>query len=474
MKGSSRVDSWLFAGGALALRLAVVVWAWGRVPPTADGKFYHVVAQRIAAGDGYTWLWPDGVVTYAAHYPVGYPALMALPYSIFGPVPGAVMVVNAIVGAWLVFFSHRLCVDAGRHFFPEPRVRLGAAVAAGLLAVSPTLVGYTPALMTEGAVAALLVAGAYFAVMAQGAQRSGERYRALFAVVLLSAGATFLRPQSVLFAPLFGVAALRGGLLKRTVAAAAVSLGCLAIVMPWTLRNCEKMERCVFVSANGGWNLLIGTFPEGQGAWVALDGERVPPECREVYQEAAKDECFGKAGVRRIFERPLRWLALIPNKLRATVDYSAAAADHLVESGALAAEKKHLVSYPEFALQRIGYLLALLGAGVCARRNSTWTKSIGIMMLIGVLGFLGLGAALGFSAILFLLLVRRSPLGVVGVLVGAFAIFSTLLIHAVFFGAGRYALPLLPLTAPLVGLGTAEVVGWLSYKSRVPGPAREV
>ena len=61
---------------ALVARLVVVAWAAGHIPPTADGAYYHRLAIRLATGQGYTWLWPDGVVTAAAHYPVGYPALI--------------------------------------------------------------------------------------------------------------------------------------------------------------------------------------------------------------------------------------------------------------------------------------------------------------------------------------------------------------------------------------------------------------
>jgi len=62
--------AWLSAL-AFALRVLVVCWAKDRFPPADDGSFYHVVAQRIAHGQGYTWLWPDGAVSFAAHYPVG-------------------------------------------------------------------------------------------------------------------------------------------------------------------------------------------------------------------------------------------------------------------------------------------------------------------------------------------------------------------------------------------------------------------
>ena len=79
-----RRETWWIFGLALALRLLVALWGAGRFPPADDGSFYHVVATRIAHGDGYTWAWPDGVITYAAHYPVGYPALLGAGYTLMG------------------------------------------------------------------------------------------------------------------------------------------------------------------------------------------------------------------------------------------------------------------------------------------------------------------------------------------------------------------------------------------------------
>ncbi|HSU39371.1 MAG TPA: hypothetical protein VLJ38_07380, partial [Polyangiaceae bacterium] len=76
---------------ALALRMIVVAYAAGRFPPADDGSFYDVVASRIARGLGYTWAWPDGAITYAAHYPVGYPAMLAAGYALFGARPVVAM-----------------------------------------------------------------------------------------------------------------------------------------------------------------------------------------------------------------------------------------------------------------------------------------------------------------------------------------------------------------------------------------------
>src|SRR5512144_589034 len=102
----------VLAAAALLTRLVFVLWAASRFGPAEDGKFYHVVAGRIARGLGYTWLWPDGAVTYAAHYPVGYPALVGAVYAITGPVPGAAMALNAVLGAAAVFAVHRVSAEA--------------------------------------------------------------------------------------------------------------------------------------------------------------------------------------------------------------------------------------------------------------------------------------------------------------------------------------------------------------------------
>src|SRR4029079_8391323 len=106
--GPSRRPAILTLVIALAVRLAVVAWAAGRFPPAADGTYYQRIAERIAEGLGYTWLWPDGAVTYAAHYPVGYPALAGALYALFGPRPAVAMALNALLGALAAYAVHRM------------------------------------------------------------------------------------------------------------------------------------------------------------------------------------------------------------------------------------------------------------------------------------------------------------------------------------------------------------------------------
>ncbi|HMJ12615.1 MAG TPA: hypothetical protein VK524_14420, partial [Polyangiaceae bacterium] len=153
---SGAAASLVIFGIALGVRALVTLWAAARIPPVEDGHFYHVVATRIAQGLGYTWLWPDGAVTYAAHYPVGYPALIAAAYALFAAAPASAMGCNALLGSLAA-------VAAGR--MVSSYVRGGAGTVAGLLvALHPALVAYTPALMTEGATASLLMIAGWLAV----------------------------------------------------------------------------------------------------------------------------------------------------------------------------------------------------------------------------------------------------------------------------------------------------------------------
>jgi hypothetical protein len=242
---SSRRDVWLLFFGALFVRLAVCVWAWDVVPPTADGSFYHVVAQRIAAGLGYTWLWPDGAVTYAAHYPVGYPTIMGALYALFGPIPGAVMVFNAAIGSLAIVATYGICWRTIHATAWKASARQASLLVCAWLALSPTLVGYTPALMTEGAVGAFVIFAARCSIAWQEReQRDWVRWAALFAMITCLAMATYLRPQSVLLAPVVALLMVRRGFGGRLLAVTTVSLACAALSsrMPADLPSCASAD----------------------------------------------------------------------------------------------------------------------------------------------------------------------------------------------------------------------------------------
>lgn len=440
----------LFVALGLAVRLGVAIWAASRFPPADDGSFYHVVAQRIAHGQGYTWAWPDGAVTYAAHYPVGYPALVGLGYALFGAHAVVAMFLNAVVGALGVGAVHRIALRFG--------VVRAARVGGLLAAFDPGLVFYTPALMTEGFVASLLAIAGAVALWAGGALARGRWLSSVVVLGLVFGACTLVRPQCLVLAPLFGLFAVPADA-SRTLRATAGALTTAIAVLccaPWTARNCARMERCVFVSANGGWNLLIGTARQGGGAWVSVDEIGVPLECREVFGEADKDVCFGRAGLRRIADAPLQWLALAPAKLATTFDFSGAPGHYLHASNptVFGDRSKIALGAVELVFDRLVCGLALVAMARAPGARTAWRRrwAIGalpfvllpwvwIALLCLVIGVLLLGRGL----------VREPALGLASAVVA-----TTAMTHAIFFGAGRYSLVCAAL------LGAAAAGAWRS------------
>jgi hypothetical protein len=437
-----RRDAWTVFAVALFVRALVVVWARGRFPPTGDGYYYDVLAHRLASGNGYTWLWPDGAVTYAAHYPVGFPALLAIGYVVLGPSDTVAMSLAAALGAASAYASHRI-VDQG----DGPRWR---PIAAGLaVALHPALVPYTAARMTEGVTASLLV---LVTAVASYSRSTHSRFPLLIMGVLMAV-ATLVRPQSLLMAPVLAALSLRAGsgLGRRAARAAAVTAVALACVSPWSVRNCMKMSRCALVSLNGGWNLLIGATTTG-GGWQPVS---VPPECASVWDEAGKDACFERAAVRAIVRKPVDWLARMPSKVAMTLDYFGAGPWYLHASNedAFGARAKVALAALETFVSRA----LLLGAiWVCCReagprKAARWVASglgaVAAVSLHGSLGYLALVCGVG---LLGWRAVSRLPVIVPAC---AAAILATAAVHATFFGSGRYGLIVAPFVAIMAFVG---------------------
>jgi hypothetical protein len=436
---------------ALAVRFFVVGWAVPLIPPTADGKYYDVVARRIAAGHGYTWLWPDGAVTYAAHYPVGYPGMVGLAYRIFGAHPEVAMIWNALLGAAAAAAAYDLLAR-----ITSRRLALAGGFA---VALHPALAMYTPALMTEGPTAALWIIAA--ALAARGGVRG------VVACGLVLGVATLVRPQSLALAPLFGLLAVRRSPFTRLGGAILVSGLAIAVCTPWTVRNCLRMDRCALVSVNGGWNLAIGTQTE-DGAWREIV---VPDACKEVWSEAGKDACFGREAKKEILRAPVPWLARAPEKLRQTFDYFGAAPWYLnaANPSAFPSRAKVVLGSIETIVSRTLLVAALVAV---ARWYGRRRHARMVVAAVGVLACFAPGAGavayLALAASLLLLGTRelaRVPLFATS----AAVILATAATHAVFFGAGRYGLVVVPFVTAVAfaraRLGP-EVPRWYTEQSR--------
>jgi 4-amino-4-deoxy-L-arabinose transferase-like glycosyltransferase len=434
-----RTDAVVVLAIAAFVRVGVVAWAAGRFPAAEDGYYYDVLARRLASGAGYTWLWPDGAVTYAAHYPVGYPAMLAMTYALVGASMSAAMTLNALLGAAGAFAAHRL-VDG-------PGIARWRPLGAGLsVALHPALVPYTAALMTEGTAASLVVVAV---AMAAGARGSGRAWTWWTGAGIVMGLATLVRPQSLILAPVLGLLAVPpdAAWRSRARAAAAVTLVALVCVAPWTARNCVRMKRCALVSVNGGWNLLIGTATTS-GGWQPL---AAPPECSTEWDEARKDACFGHVAWAAVVRAPGEWIARAPAKLATTFDYFGAAPWYLHASApdAFSDRAKTALGALETVASRVLLIGALIAVARLDGRRKTARKavaSVGALMAFTVHAWLGYAALVVCTALAGWRATARAPMIVPAT---AAVVVATMVVHAIFFGAGRYGLAVVPLVSCL-------------------------
>jgi 4-amino-4-deoxy-L-arabinose transferase-like glycosyltransferase len=473
-EGSGRGD-WGFsaAAGLLALlpRLYVAV-AWAR-EPVWDGHYYDFGARRIAAGLGYS----DDVVVAGAsvwhpwcHYPVGYSGLLAGVYRVFGDGPRVATVVNALVGALLVVLAHRVA----RHLLPTWRARLAAL----LCALAPALVLYSALVMTE------LVSSLGMLLALWLALRWRDRRPVLGALLggLALGLTTLVHPPSILLAPALGlVAAPRGGLrssLRTIVARGSIATAvAVAVVAPWTLRNCRVMDGCAFVSTNAGWNLAIGALPRATGRFETL---RASDGCEVVTGQVQQDRCWAKVGLRAIASDPARWLALAPKKLDQSFNHESFAVEYLgqADPGAWPSERRARWRGWLSAAHRV-LLSAAVFAFVGRAVREARAAAIEIALAAGAAGLVAYAwledgspfwpLALAIPALAALPRPGAPPRGPVAAFIAwAFAAFA--LVHVVFFGEDRYHVPLVPLLclmAAAVGRACSPIAVGSSPQARL-------
>lgn len=267
----------------------------------------------------------------------------------------------------------------------------GGPRAARIYAVMPGLVLWSTATMTETLNGALLAASLLIALP-----------RSAFACGLGIGLAALVRPPSLM---LVVAGALRGrGARARVGSLAACALGAAAVVAPWSLRNARAVDAPALISTNGGSNLLISATDARGGYHRVM---RADDPCNRAEGEVSRDRCWRARALASIADAPGRWLAAAPLRLARTFAVEADPAAHLAWG----------VRPPPRAVR------VALGA-LC---TLAWW-------------WLVLRAARG----------RGDDLISRGALIAAGSLALT---HAVFLGADRYHLALVPLLCPLAARG---------------------
>jgi 4-amino-4-deoxy-L-arabinose transferase-like glycosyltransferase len=424
---------------ALLPRLYVAI-AWSR-EPVWDGHYYHLGAERLAAGLGYSEdalvgghvLWRPWV-----HYPVGYSFILSIFYRALGPGLLVAPILNAFFGAGVAAVVHRL----GRYFTTSGRAKLAAA----LVALHPGLIAYSPLVMTEVlATLLLLVAGLVVLTYREG-------IRGYLAAGVLLGIATLVRPESLLALPLLFLIRRRPFRRSFLYTLAATALAFL-VVLPWTLRNCQKLDGCALVSTNGGWNLAIGAITT-TGRFHTL---RASDGCAVVTGQVQQDDCWRKVGQERILQNPWRWLGLIPKKLEQTYNHESFAVEYLHEADPSVWTEPRRVAGRDFLtfFHRLLLVAAALGAVSALHwvKPPPWDDAVQIGVGVVIMMFATFAAAREDHAfywlpallplVAILPLPGRPTLGPAGrYLLGLLA--ATTVTHAIFFGEDRYHLIVTP------------------------------
>jgi 4-amino-4-deoxy-L-arabinose transferase-like glycosyltransferase len=442
--------SWALGMVAFLPRLFVAI-AWAR-EPVWDGHYYHLGASRIASGLGYS---EDVMIHGAAvwkpwtHYPVGYSALLSFFYRILGDHLLVAPLLNAVLGAATAILVHRVALT----YLGPTRAR----VAGGMAALHPGLIAYCPLVMTEIPTAFLLV------LLLWTLLHFRRRWHAAIFGGLILGVMTLMRPASLLLFPLVALSEMRP--FSQAALRAGATLGiALTLVLPWTIRNCKRMDGCALVSTNGGWNLAIGALTE-TGRFQTLHGK---DGCPNVTGQVQQDNCWADVGWKKIKAAPGHWLAQAPKKLAQTFNHESFAVEYVHEAdpGAWPDDRREaargLLTAAHLALLAAAALsIVAIPLGRLQREEQYW--QIGLLVLLSGLVFYGIADdqhpfhwLIVFAPVLaFAPLPGRPYLGAVGRMAMA-TVLVTALTHVIFFGEDRYHLFLSPLLCILAAAALRE------------------
>ncbi len=264
--------------------------------------------------------------------------------------------------------------------------------------------------------------------------------------------ATLVRPESLLAVPLLLLMSRRPYARGFLYSLAALGVA-FVLILPWTYRNCERLDGCALVSTNGGWNLAIGAItPTGRFHTLkASDG------CPVVTGQVQQDDCWRKVGEERILQNPWRWLGLVPKKLEQTYNHESYAVEYLHEADPSVWTEPRRVAGRDFLtlFHRLLLVAAALGAVSALHwvKPPPWDDAVQIGLGVVIMMFATFAAAREehvfywlpalLPLVALLPLPGRPTLGPAGrYLLGLLA--ATTFTHCLFFGEDRYHLVVTP------------------------------
>ncbi len=286
----------------LGLRLGE---AWDGRAPVHDAAAYAAIAANLEQGEGFTV--GAAATQPSSNYSPGLPLFVAGLYELSGGAHERLArVVLAFLGTLSILFAYLLARRLRRSMHSPHQRGVNASsgavgaglVAAGAVAVYPALLEYQGMLMSEP-LAATLLSGAVLATLWAADDDGWGRW--LLPGALLGATA-MVRPEYLGVAALLSIVVFARGARsdwRRTLAQAAVLLaGVVLVVAPWTIRNAVALDRVVPISTGGGQVLFAGTYLPSDG-----DPEKVGAEVVERHPELFAPNAVERLRLEQILAR---------------------------------------------------------------------------------------------------------------------------------------------------------------------------
>jgi hypothetical protein len=284
-----------------------------------------------------------------------------------------------------------------------------------------------------------------------------------------------VRPSSLVALPLYWFL-LEGEWRRKLTNCVVVTALCFATILPWTLRNCRRMDGCALVSTNAGWNLAIGALTDN-GRFRPL---RAADGCPVVTGQVQQDRCWMTRGWAEIRRDPWRWMRLAPQKLAQTFDHESFAVEYLREADPRSWPEPRRVAWRERLTDAHRWLVVLSAfsaVGLVLGRRCT--RRLGFyVQLAALVGLTGLGYAafahdehpfywliLALVGLWMLPLPGRPSRGsLIGFSVGFTGL--TALTHVLFFGDDRYHHVVSPLLCLLAAAALRQVPPVMATRQR--------
>jgi 4-amino-4-deoxy-L-arabinose transferase-like glycosyltransferase len=377
----------LFFALAAGLLLRILFVSIHQRPLFSDEKEYDQLAYNLAA---------KGIYSYdtnpTAYRPVGYPAFVSSVYFFFGHHPLLVKLIQASVDVLIAFLIYLLLVNCSE------RTRIFGAA---LWVFFAPAIFYTNLLLSETLFTFLFVLVVWMVTRDSASSTWMDVVLGALLGVL-----TLIKPTVLVFVLLLPFMFRRMNIPARKIITIAVAF--FALLTPWLLRNYIVFGE-IALSSNGGVNLMIGNNLATTGAYkYPFDSLTF----QDAHNEFELDHKAFHFAADYIVHHPI-----------ATAANAAKKVGRLFESeGGLLVTTFH--ETPEDASTRYATKYSSLPVFWIGEANVSYF----LLTLAALFGFL----ATDWS--------RLSS-------VALCAIFSWLLVHAVFFGGGRFHFPLMPLAA---------------------------